>query len=115
MEGYLNVFDNRISELIQISINERKEKKNGILFLNFTNKDNLDVYYIPLIDKETGELNKDFPQSMVNSFIEKSKSVPPSVIFFYLFDEKDGMFLELDLEKDSEYTNYKLKESQNTK
>ena len=48
---------------------------------------------------------------MVSSFIEKSKNVPPSVIFFYLFDEKDGMFLEFDLEKDSEYTNYKLKET----
>ena len=111
MESYLNVFNNRVSDLIQISIKERSEKKNGILFLNFSIKDKLDVYYIPLIDKDSGEIHKDFPPDMVSSFIEKSKTVPPSVIFFYLYDEKDGMFLELDLEKDSEYTNYKLKEA----
>ena len=111
MEGYLNVFNNKVSELIQISIKERSEKKTGILFLNFSNKDNLNVYYIPLIDKESGEIHSNFPPSLVSSFIEKSKNVPPSVIFFYLFDEKDGMLLEFDLEKDSEYTNYKLKET----
>ena len=111
MEGYLNVFNNKITDLIQISIKERSEKKTGILFLDFSNKDNLNVYYIPLIDKDSGEIHSNFPPSMVSSFIEKSKNVPPSVIFFYLFDEKDGMLLEYDLEKDSEYTNYKLKET----
>ena len=111
MEGYLNVFNNKVTDLIQISIKERSEKKTGILFLNFSNKEKLDVYYIPLIDKDSGEIHKDFPPSLVTSFIEKSKNVPPSVIFFYLFDENDGMFLEFDLEKDSEYTNYKLKET----
>ena len=61
MEGYLNVFDNKIADLIQTFVKERSEKKMEY-FLNFSVKDNLDVYYIPLVDKDTGELNKDFPQ-----------------------------------------------------
>ena len=31
MEGYLNVFNNRVSDLIQISIKERSEKKWNIV------------------------------------------------------------------------------------
>ena len=55
------------------------------------------MYYIPLTIKTVPPIVT-FPPSMVSSFIEKSK-MSPSVIFFYLFDEKDGMFLEFDLEK----------------
>ena len=108
MEGYLNVFNNRVSDLIKLSITERKNNGNGMLFLDFSNKEKLDAFYIPIIDKETGEINSSFPKQIVSKFLEKIKEVPPSVIFFFLFDEKEDLMLELDLEKDSEYTNHLL-------
>ena len=114
MEGYLNVFNNRLSDLIKLSITERKNNGNGALFLDFSNKEKLDAFYIPLIDKESGELHANFPSDLVDNFIEKTKTVPSSVIFFYLFDQKEKLFLELDLEKDSEYTNHQLKKQESS-
>lgn len=109
--SYISIVNKRIDDLIKISINERKQHGNGILFLNFTNKEKLDVFYIPLYDKETNNINDSFPKELVNYLIDKIKSTPPSVIFFNLFDETNNMNLELDLEKDSEYTQYCLKKS----
>ena len=40
MEGYLNVFNNRLSDLIKLSITQRKNNGNGALFLDFSN----DIY-----------------------------------------------------------------------
>ena len=109
--NYISIINNRIDDLIKISINERKQHGNGILFLNFTNKEKLDVFYISLY-KDTGTINESFPQELINYLIDKIKSVPPSVIFLNIFDENKNINLELDLEKDSEYTNYCLKNSQ---
>tara|TARA_B110001469_G_C9625763_1_gene312376 strand:- start:1076 stop:1432 length:357 start_codon:yes stop_codon:yes gene_type:complete len=112
--GYINVFNNRIDDMIKISIQERDVKGNGILFLDFTNKDKLDVFYISLYDKDTHVINEKFPKHLINYLIDKIGSVPPSVIFFNLFDGDSNLNLEIDLEKDSEYTNYCLEKSKNT-
>ena len=109
---YISIINNRMEDLIKISINERKQHGNGVLFLNFTDKEKLDVFYISLYNKETGTINESFPKELINYLIDKIKNVPPSVIFFNIFDEYKNMNLELDLEKDSEYTNYCLKNSQ---
>jgi len=110
-KGYLNVFNNRLDDLIKISIDERNVKGNGILFLNFTNKEKLDVFYISLYDKETKCINDNFPKHLINYLIDKIGSTPPSVIFFNLFNDETNMNLEIDLEKDSEYTKYCLEKT----
>jgi len=110
-KGYLNIFNNRLDDLIKISIDERKKQGNGILFLNFTNKEKLDVFYISLYDKDTHAINEKFPKELVNYLIDKISSTPPSVIFFNLFDDESNLNLEIDLEKDSEYTKYCLEKS----
>ena len=113
-KGYLNIFNNRLDDLIKISIDERKKQGNGILFLNFTNKEKLDVIYISLYEKVDGrelKQNEKFPKELVNYLIDKIASTPPSVIFFNLFDDESNLNLEIDLEKDSEYTKYCLEKS----
>ena len=109
--NYISIMNNRMDDLTKISINERKQYGNGILFLNFTNKEKLDVFYISLYNKETGTINESFPKELINYLIDKIKSVPPSVIFFNIFDKDKNMNIECDLEKDSEYTQYCLKNS----
>ena len=112
--GYLNIFNNRLDDLIKISIDERKKQGNGILFLNFTEKEKLDVFYISLYEKVDGrelKQNENFPKELINYLIDKLESTPPSVIFFNLFDDESNLNLEIDLEKDSEYTNYCLEKS----
>ena len=38
MEGYLNIINSRINDLVQISIQERKNNGLGVLFMDFTDK-----------------------------------------------------------------------------
>ena len=97
MEAYLEIFKSRSDKLIQISINERKDKGDGILFLNFTNNEKLDVYFIEFYDKENDCINHKFPKNMVDYFKEKMTTLPNSVIFFNLYDDKENLNIELDL------------------
>ena len=43
MENYLSIVQNRIQDLIQITIKERTDNGLGMLFIDFTNKTNMDV------------------------------------------------------------------------
>ena len=51
MEGYLNVINNRIDDLVKISIKERQDKGFGVLFLDFTDKTNLNCFYLKIDDE----------------------------------------------------------------
>lgn len=108
MDNYVNIVNNRIDDLIKISINERKEHGIGILFLNFCNKEKMDVFYIPLHNKEKDGIHSDFPKDLIEYFTNKIKEVPKSVIFFNIYDDTESLNMELDLEKNSDYTNYCL-------
>ena len=97
MEGYLNVVEKRIDSLVQISIKERKQNGLGCLFLDFCKENHLDCAYIS-ID------NPNFPGHL-NNYKERMQSVPESIIFLYVFDEKDDKMIEIDLDKNSNFFN----------
>ena len=102
METYIEIFKKRADELIQISITERKSKGPGMLFLNFTDKEKLDAFYINFYDTENECINKNFPPELVEYFKEK-RDTPAfnSTTYFHLFDEKQHLNLELDLDKNN--------------
>ena len=52
MEGYMNVFERRSNDLIKISIKERKDKGIGCLFLDFSENDKLECFYLVLQDEK---------------------------------------------------------------
>lgn len=104
MDGYINVFENRLDDLIKIMINERYSKGQGVLFLDFAKKDNLDVFYMPLYDKENECLNSVFPSEFIEYYQNKFKTCPSSLVYFHLFDERDKLHIELDLDKKGGYT-----------
>ena len=95
MEGYLNVVEKRIDSLVQISIKERKQNGLGCLFLDFCKENHLDCAYIS-ID------NPNFPGHL-NNYKERMQTVPESIIFLYVFDEKDDKMIEIDLDKNSNF------------
>jgi len=95
MEGYINVVENRIDSLVQITIKERKENGLGCLFLNFSKPNHLDCAYISIN-------SENFPEHL-NEYKERMKGVPSSIIFFYVFDDKDNKMIEMDLDKNSKF------------
>jgi len=94
---YANIVNGRLNDLIQIYITERKQKGIGMLFIDFTNKDKMDVFYNPLYDKETECLNPQFPEDLSKCLTENVK--PPSIIYFNIFDGNGNFVMELDLDK----------------
>ena len=111
MNNYINIFNTRIDDLIKISINHRKNDGNGVIFCNFTDKDKLDVYFIPLL--KDGEICETFPKELVNYYIDKYKTMPSSFIYFNLFDNNENLNIELDLDKKSNYSNLKYNNENN--
>ena len=95
MEGYLNVVEKRIDSLVQISIKERKQNGLGCLFLDFCKANHLDCAYISIS-------NPNFPAHL-NQYKERMQTVPESIIFLYVFDEKDDKMIEIDLDKNSKF------------
>ena len=102
-EMYLNMIEKRIDELIQIYITNRKELGLGMLFLNFCNKERLDVFYNPIYDKEKEAPNEMFPKDLISYVTDSSK--PDSIIYFNLFDNEGNSILTIDLDKNSTYLN----------
>jgi hypothetical protein len=94
---YANIVNSRLQNLIQIYITERKENGIGMLFINFTNKDKMDVFYNPLYDKENECLNPQFPEDLSKCLTENNK--PQSIIYFNIFDGNGNFLMEMDLDK----------------
>jgi hypothetical protein len=94
---YANIVNSRLQNLIQIYITERKENGIGMLFINFTNKEKMDVFYNPLYDKENECLNPQFPEDLSKCLTENNKL--PSIIYFNIFDANGNFLMELDLDK----------------
>ena len=100
---YLKMIEKRIDQLVQIYISNRKENGLGMLFLNFCDKEKLDVFYNPLYDKEKECSNEMFPKKLI-SYVTDNKN-PDSIIYFNLFDNDGDFILKLDLDKNSNYLN----------
>ena len=98
---YANIVNSRLQELSQIYITERKENGIGMLFINFTNKEKMDVFYNPLYDKENECLNNNFSKDLSKCLTENNK--PPSIIYFNIFDANGNFLMELDLDKQNFY------------
>ena len=56
--------------------------------------------------------SENFPKELYNFYIDKINNMPKSFLFFNLFDEKDQMHIEYDLDKKS---NYSIKMLENKK
>ena len=95
MEGYLNVVQKRLQDLVQISIKERKEHGLGCLFLDFCKPNNLDCAYISIN-------SENFPKHL-NNYKERIESVPSSIIFLFVFDDNEDKMIEMDLDKNSKF------------
>lgn len=96
MEGYLNVVQKRLQDLVQISIKERKEHGIGCLFMDFSNANKLDCRYVALH-------NELFPRSVFEKYRDRITSVPTSIIFLFIYDSTDETMLEIDLDKNSTF------------
>jgi hypothetical protein len=96
MEKYLPSVNNRLDELIQITITERKQKGLGVLFLDFSEKDKLDCRYAGLSEEH-------FPQIVRDTYSDRMFSAPNSVIFFLIYDGTNELLYEVDLDKESDY------------
>ena len=101
-EIYLKMIESRMDQLVQIYITNRKENGKGMLFLNFCDKEKLDVFYNPIYDKENECSNSMFPSDL-HSYLEKD--TPSSIIFFNLFDNDGNNVVTLDLDKNSSFLN----------
>lgn len=96
MEGYLNVVQKRLQDLVQISIKERKANGIGCLFMDFSNANKLDCRYVALH-------NELFPRSVFEKYRDRITSVPTSIIFLFIYDSTDETMLEIDLDKNSTF------------
>ena len=92
MDNYFNIFNNRLVELVQISITERHNNGLGILYMDFSNKDKMDCYYLSINNDKINE-------NIKKTIIERYNNSPKSIIYFYLFDNNCGEILEIDLDK----------------
>ena len=97
MDNYINIFKNKLDDLVKISINHRKSEGPGVLFCNFCQKEKMDVFYIPLSNPQS------FPQNHYKYYIEKFEKMPSSFIYFNLFDETNNVHIEYDLDKQSTF------------
>jgi len=96
MEKYINVVNNRIDDLIKITISERKQHGIGISFLDFCDPERMDFRYVAVS-------NEIFPQEVREKYLERMMSVPNSIIFFLIYDGNDELFYEVDLDKNSSF------------
>lgn len=103
MEYCLTVFENKLDDLIKIMINERYDKGSGVLFLNFVSKEKLDVYFLSLYDKENECVNEHFPPKFYDYYVDKFKTCPKSLVYFYVCNDNEGIHIEVDLDKQSGY------------
>jgi len=102
---YLKMIETRIDQLVQIYITNRKEHGLGMLFLNFCQKEKLDVFYNPIYDKEKECANEMFPKDLI-SYVTDNKT-PDSIIYFNLFDNEGDFMLTIDLDKNGKFLNKK--------
>ena len=96
MDGHVNVVERRIEDLIKICIQERKSRGFGVLFLNFTEENKLNCFYITIDDKN-------FPQNVRKNILERREVAPDSMVYLYLYDDKEERILEIDLDKNSNF------------
>jgi hypothetical protein len=96
MEGYLNIINNRINDLVQISIQERKNNGLGVLFMDFTDKSNLNCHFLKIDDEN-------FPKDLQSQIIERYENSPESIIYFNVYDENISEIVEIDLDKNSNF------------
>lgn len=96
MEKYINVVNNKIDDLVKITITERKQKGIGILFLDFSEKEKLDCRYV-------GVSEEHFPSIVKERYSERMMKVPSSIIFFLIYDGTDELLYEVDLDKNSNF------------
>ena len=95
MEKYVTIFNNRLDDLVKISIDNRKQQGPGVLFLSFCDKSKMDCFYIPL--------NKNFPEKYIDYYKNKLETNPSSIIYFNLFDNDNDLNIEMDLDKKSDF------------
>lgn len=96
MEKYLPFVNNRIDDLVKITITERKQKGIGVLFLDFCEKDKFDCRYVGLSEEH-------FPEIVRERYGERIQNIPNSIIFFLIYDGSDELLYEVDLDKNSQY------------
>lgn len=83
----------KVNEVIQIQITERKSNGRGVFFVEFKDETNVDCYYIPFHDKK-------FPQQYLSYFKERIENPRlDSVLFFMFYHEDKQQILELDLDE----------------
>ena len=104
MDKYCNIFEKRLDSLIKISINDRHTHGIGVLFLDFTETDKMNAFYLPLNSSH-------FPNDLISYYNKRITEVPKSMIFFNLFDKENSLNIELDLNEKSGYTEHLLKEN----
>ena len=105
MEKYINVVNNKIDDLVKITITERKQKGIGILFLDFSEKEKLDCRYV-------GVSEEHFPSIVRERYSERMMKVPSSIIFFLIYDGTDELLYEVDLDKNSNF--HEIEKKQNS-
>ena len=96
MDGYVNVFEKRMDDLVKISIQERKNKGFGVLFLDFCKENELNCFFLILEDEK-------FPINLRDNIINRKKVVPDSIVYFYLYDNTKERLIEIDLDKNSNF------------
>ena len=106
MEGYLNIINSRINDLVQISIQERKNNGLGVLFMDFTDKLKLNCYFLKIDDEK-------FPPQLQAQVIDRYENSPKSIIYFNVYDENISEILEIDLDKNSNFHNSLTKTNDN--
>ena len=103
---YIKMIEKRIDQLVQIYITNRKENGLGMLFLDFSDKEKLDVFYNPIYDKEKECTNAMFPHDLLHYLTENK--LPDSFIYLNLFDNDGNYVLTIDLDNSNylENSNY---------
>ena len=107
MEGYLNQVNNNLEDLIKISITERKQNGIGLSFLDFTEANRMDCRYVGL----HSEL---FPDTVRQRYKDRILGVPNSILFFLVYDGKDEVLYEVDLDKNSNFHKNEIEKTKDT-
>ena len=98
---YSSIIESHITELIQIYLNEKNKKGIGMLFIDFSNKEKMDVMYNPLYDNKNDCINDNFPEKL--SKLLNDYKGPSSIIFFNIFDNEGNIVLSIDLDKNNKF------------
>ena len=96
MERYINQVNQHIDDLIKIAITERNKNGIGVSFLDFTEVNRMDCRYVGLHDSI-------FPELVRERYADRMNSVPNSILFFLIYDGKDELMYEVDLDKNSKF------------